>query len=62
MKKRLRVVIGLSLVGAVVVALVPVVVGAVTTPDVLSVMNGVITGVLGAGKDAYCALGVAAMC
>ena len=40
----------------------PLAVGAITAPEVLQVLEAVIQGVLTAGRDAYCALGVAPLC
>ena len=59
MKKRLLITMMLV---AVVAAMVPLIASAATTPDIISVMSEVMNGILSAGRDAYCALGVTAFC
>lgn len=43
-------------------AVVPIASAAVSTPDVISVLGAVINGVIAAGRDGYCAVGVTAFC
>ena len=50
-------------VGAVAVALLlPLTVAAATNTEIIAIMKEVITGVIQAGRDAYCASGVTALC
>ncbi len=44
------------------VMLAPLPVAALTESEVLGVLGAVIQGILTAGRDTYCALGVAALC
>ena len=59
MKKRLWFIVPVVL-GALLI--LPLTAAAATNTEILALMNGVIQGILSAGKDAYCAAGVAAFC
>lgn len=50
------------LVLAFMIFLAPLVVAAATQSDVIPVLKEVIGGIIQAGKDAYCATGVTALC
>ncbi len=54
------VVIGVIAVVGLLIA--PFSVAAATNTEIIAIMEAVLTGVLGAGKDAYCAAGIAAFC
>ena len=45
-----------------VLLLAPLYVAGATNTDILAILKEVITGVIGAGRDAYCAAGVQALC
>ena len=52
-------------VGLVVLAIVlvaPLSVSAATNTEIIAILNAVINGVVAAGRDAYCAAGVPALC
>lgn len=59
MKKRILVILAVLVP---VMLLMPFTAAAVTNPEIISMMQAVIQGVLSAGRDAYCAAGVAAFC
>ena len=40
----------------------PLTVAAATNTEIIAIMKEVITGVIAAGRDAYCASGVTALC
>lgn len=44
------------------VLIVPLSVAAVTNTEIIAIMNAVITGILTAGRDAYCAVGIQNLC
>ena len=50
------------ILGAILLALLPLTVAAATNSEIIAIMQEVIRGVLTAGRDAYCASGIAALC
>lgn len=61
MKRRYKLLV-LALLLAGLAAVLPITVAAATNSEVIAIMKEVIAGVLSAGRDAYCASGVAALC
>ena len=59
MKARWRYVV---LLAVLLTLLAPLYVTAASNPDIIAILKSVIDGVIAAGKDAYCASGVAALC
>lgn len=59
MKFRIALLVG---VGAILLALLPITVAAATNSEIIAIMKEVISGVLTAGRDAYCASGITALC
>ena len=55
-------IIVMSVVILAVVLIAPLTVAAATNTEIIAIMDTVITGVLAAGRDAYCAAGIATLC